>query len=194
MPLLLKCLLEITLVVGQVQITLMAKGLEARIQRVQHTYSEKIAEMKCSSGKVLDNLHPVNVPHGVANHMITGREPIISSHSIKKHKCTIRLHASGCSFDNFGPVTHTCMALRSIIVNWHVVSQRKAMHNLINEWYFPSFLGIALQCHIIDQCDYIQETILQKFLYKYIGLFLRKVASYTKSLQEHQFFYSWKVC
>jgi len=62
MPLLSKRLLEIILVIQQVQITLMAKALETKIQRVRHTYSEKIAEMKCSSGKVLDNLRPVNLP------------------------------------------------------------------------------------------------------------------------------------
>jgi hypothetical protein len=126
MPLLSKCLLEITLVTGQVRITLTAKVLETRIWRVRHMYSKKIAEMKCSSSKVLDNLRPVNVPRGMANRMIAGREPIISSRSIKKHIRVIWLHASGCSVDNFGPVTHGCMALRSIILNRQVVSQRKS--------------------------------------------------------------------
>ena len=140
MPLLSKCLLEIVLVVGQVQITLMAKALETKIRRAWHTYSEKIAEMKCSSGKVLDNLRPVNVPRGMTNRMITGREPIINRRCIKKHICAIRLHASGCSFDNFGPVTHSCMALKGIILNRQVVLQRKSDAQSYQRMALPLFL------------------------------------------------------
>jgi len=78
------------------------------------TDSEQVAEVKSSSGKVLDDLCPVNASRGMANHL-----EAVEQSPISRLHCGVRLlnwwicklHMRSCVSNKSGPIAHGSMAL-----------------------------------------------------------------------------------